>query len=217
MEPKVHIIVDSREMHTSIVKRLFEMEVEVQSKMLPVADFIISESVAVERKTKADFLSSVIDGRLFEQISNLCSSFEKPVLVLEGAEDIYSLRQMNPKAIRGALSSLAIDFRLPVIWTESEEETAAFLYTMAFREQVAQKKPVYLRGEKKPLTDNELREFLVSGLPGVGAELAKNLLKHFKTVENIFTAGEEKLKKTPKVGEKKAKKIREIVAGEYKE
>jgi Fanconi anemia group M protein len=211
----MHIIVDSREMRTNIVKTLFELGVEIQSKMLPVGDFILSESVGVERKTKADFLGSIIDGRLFEQVSNLCNSFEKPVLVLEGVEDIYSLRQMNPKAIRGALSSLAIDFRLPIIWTDSEEETAQFIYTIAFREQIVQKKPVYLRGEKKPLTDNELREFLVSGLPGVGTELAKNLLKHFKTVENIFTSGEEKLKKTPKIGEKKAKKIREIVSGGY--
>jgi len=60
-----------------------------------------------------------------------------------------------------------------------------------------------------------LQEYIVSALPGVGGGLAKPLLREFKTVKNIVNASEEELKKVNLIGEKKAKKIKEIVDKEY--
>jgi len=45
--------------------------------------------------------------------------------------------------------------------------------------------------------------------------LAERLLKHFKTVENVFTAKEEELMKVEGVGKERAKKIREVLTAEY--
>jgi Fanconi anemia group M protein len=52
-------------------------------------------------------------------------------------------------------------------------------------------------------------------LPNVGPSLAKELLKKFKTVKKIVNAKEEKLKKVEKIGEKKAKNIRNILDSDY--
>jgi len=46
--------------------------------------------------------------------------------------------------------------------------------------------------------------------------LAKNLLRHFGSVERVFAASEEELKAVALVGPKTAERIRELVGGEYK-
>jgi Fanconi anemia group M protein len=217
MEEKVTIVTDMREMRSMVVKKLFELGVEIKTEPLEIGDFLLSNEVAVERKTTNDFLQSIIDGRLFQQISNMVKCFPKPVIIVEGSEDIYSLRGMHPNAIRAAISSIAVDFRLPIIYSQSEEETALFLFTIAKREQIDNKKEVNIRGEKKPLTDKFLQEYLVAGLPGIGIGIARNLLRHFKTVEKVFTANEEELKDVEKIGKKKAEKIRYVLTKEYKE
>ena len=138
-------------------------------------------------------------------------------MIVEGIEDIYSERMMHPNAIRGTIAALAIDFRIPIIQTTSEEETAIFLYMIAQREQLDLKKKVSLRGEKKPYSDKLLQEYIVTSLPGIGRGIAQNMLKKFKTVERIFTAKEKDLMEVEKVGKKKAKRIREILTKEYDE
>jgi ERCC4-type nuclease len=216
-EEKVQIVIDSRELRSNVVKKLYELGVEIKTEPLEVGDFLLSDEVAVERKTIGDFLSSIIDGRLFQQLSQMSKHFAKPVVIVEGNEDIYSIRAMHPNAIRAAIASIAVDFRMPVIYSQSEEETALFLYTIAKREQIESKKSVNIRGAKKPFSNKFLQEYLVTGLPGIGIGIARNMLKHFKTVEKIFTASEEELQNVEKIGEKKAKKIKEILTKEYAE
>ena len=45
--------------------------------------------------------------------------------------------------------------------------------------------------------------------------LAKELLTHLKTVQDVINASEEQLREVPKVGEKKAKAIHDIVRKGY--
>ena len=216
-ENKIKIVVDSRELRSNVAKKLYELGVEIQSEPLEVGDFLLSDEVAVERKTVDDFLQSIIDGRLFSQLSHMVTCFAKPIVIIEGEEDIYTLRQIHPNAIRAAIAAIAVDFRVPIISSQSEEETALFLYTIAKREQTEKNKSVNIRGEKKPLSDKFLQEYLVAGLPGIGIGIARNMLKHFKTVEKVFTANEKELEAVEKIGKLKAKKIRETLTKEYKE
>ncbi|MCD6575935.1 MAG: hypothetical protein J7K73_02125 [Nanoarchaeota archaeon] len=212
---EVKIIVDTRELRSNVVKKLYELGAKIESSQLQVGDFILSDRVCVERKTVKDFLQSIIDKRLFNQISNLSENFEKPIIIVEGIEDIYTERMIHPNAIRGAIASLAIDFRIPIIQTTGEEETALFLFMIASREQLDKKISISLRGEKKPLSDKLLQEYIVSSFPGIGREIAQNLLKHFKSIKNIVNADVKELKQVEKIGDKKAKRLKEIVEKEY--
>ena len=214
---EVKVIVDTREMRTIVVKKLFELGAKIESKRLEVGDFVLSERVCVERKTVKDFLQSIMDGRLFEQVSNLTANYEKPVIIVEGSSDIYTEKMMHPNAIRGAIASLAIDFRIPIIQTTSEEETALFLYMIAAREQLDKKVSVNIRGGKKPLEDNYIQEYIISGFPGIGRETARRILKHFKTIKNFINSDIKELMKIEKIGKKKAKRIKELIEKEWKE
>ena len=127
------------------------------------------------------------------------------------------MTKIHPNAIRGMLAWIAVDLKIPIVYTKDFRDTGEFLITLAKREQEDNDKEFGIRGEKKPLTTKELQEYIVSGLPGVGPSLAKNLLKEFGTVKKIINASEEELKNIDKIGKKKALEIIKILKEKYKE
>jgi Fanconi anemia group M protein len=212
--PDILIYADKREMHSRVVP-ILKKKCCVEEKQLEVADYLLSEAVAVERKTCADFISSIVDGRLFKQLAEMKTNFEKPVLIIEGDDIFNHDRKIHPNAILGAIASIAIDFSVPILWTKDQKETAAILFTIAKREQLENKKSVSLRGKRKAKSMNQQQEFLICGLPKISTTTAKKLLKHFDTPENIFTADEKELKKVKGIGKETARKIRDLLTSEY--
>jgi Fanconi anemia group M protein len=215
---EIIIYADNREGNriSHIIEKKFKCKIE--DKQLEVADYLLSEDVAVERKTIDDFLNSIVDGRLFNQLSELKSNFEKPILILEGEnlfDDLSKKRKVHPNAILGAIASIATDFSVPILWTKNQIETAAMLFAIAKREQIDNKKSISVRGKRKFKSMNQRQEFLLCGLPKINTTTAKKLLEHFKTPEKIFIANEKELQNVDGIGKEMAKKIREILTKEY--
>ena len=112
--------------------------------------------------------------------------------------------------------SIAVDFGVAIIPTEDEEETASVIALIARREQEGSGREPSVHGRKTARTLKEQQEDLISSIPGVGAVVARNLLKHFGSVEKVATAPPEALQEVELVGPKTAERIREVVGGEYK-
>jgi len=213
-EKRLKIIADHREVPSGIVDELMRLGVEVETCQLKVGDFILSDRVGVERKSVGDFLQSIVDKRLMNQAKTLRETFERPVLILEGG-NLYSRRAIHPNAVRGALAALAVDMGIPILPTRDEKETALILFAIARREQLDESREVAVRGEPKGFTLPEKQRFVVEGLPGISAVLAKRLLEHFGTVERVMCASEEDLKQVHGIGREKARSIRKILASIY--
>lgn len=196
-------------------KLLEAQGLEVTLRNLEVGDYVISDRLAIERKTAQDFVASIIDPErnLFRQLSDLSKTYEKPIMILEG-RDLYT-RQMNPASIQGALASIAVDFGIPIIPSEDQNETASIIAMLAAREHKEGHEPK-LHGHKTARTLKEQQEYLVSAIPSVGPAVAKKLLKHFGSVERIMTASQDELQEVELVGPKIAERIRELIGGEYK-
>ncbi len=215
-EGHVRVFIDQREIRSTVARELEKLGVEIILRTLEVGDYVISDRVGIERKTAEDFLSTLMDGRdLFGQISDLVRTFERPLLIIEG-EGLYTTRQIHPNAIRGVLASITIDFGVPVIFSRDEEDTAALISVMAKREQAGAKKDINLHGKKTSLTLKEQQEYVISSLPEIGPAVARNLLRHFGSVEKIMAASREELMEVGLVGPKTADRIKEVVGGEYK-
>lgn len=207
------IFVDSRE--REMAKLLEAMGLEVTVRNLEVGDYVVSDRVAIERKTAQDFVSSIIDPErnLFRQIADLARTYDRPVLILEG-RDLYTT-QMNAASIQGALASVAVDYGVPIIPTDDQDETAKVIALLVRRETQEGREPK-VHGHKTARTLKEQQEYLISAIPSIGPTVARNLLKHFGSVERIMTASAEELQDAPLVGPKIAQRIRELVGGEYK-
>jgi Fanconi anemia group M protein len=208
------IIVDDRE-DKKVIKILSEMA-KIKVTRLDVGDYILSNRIGVERKSSNDFIESLIKGTLFPQILYLSNAYEVPLLIVEG-EDIYSIRNMDKKSIRGAIISAMIDLRVRVIFTNNPEETANYLVDISMREQKEKDRLPVIRGEKKVMSLKEKQIFIVEGLPEVSSVLSRRLLRKFGSVLGVFNADELELKEVEGVGEIKAKKIRDVIDSRYEE
>jgi len=214
-EDKIKIFADFREKGSGAIKELIEQEVELKLDSLPNADYILSSRVGVEVKTVEDFVESIIDGRLLQQIKNLKNNFERPLLIIEGIEDIYSIRNVHANSIRGMLAAIAVSYGVPILYTKNFKDTASLLNIIAKREQEETGKDFSLHPEKRNLSIKEQQEYIISSLPGVGSALAKPLLKYFKNIKNVVNAEQKQLEEVEGIGKKKAEKIKDIVDREY--
>jgi len=205
--------VDEKESRCSVADILKELGAVVRIKTLPVGDFIISERAVVERKTRSDFESSIIDGRLFKQAENMIDNFEKCIMIVEGEE---FEERVNRNALLGAISALILDYGIQVFFTRDVEGTAEMIFSLAKREQLEKEVVVRLKGNKKAYTLAEQQRMIVESIPGVGPKLAVALLNKFKTIENIAKASEQELREVEKIGKKKAKYIRKVLSEEFR-
>ncbi|MEF8888197.1 MAG: ERCC4 domain-containing protein, partial [Haloarculaceae archaeon] len=175
-----------------------------------------SDRVVVERKTVADFLDTLTGGdrSLFEQVGDAARHYERPVVVIEG-EGLYGERNVHPKAIHGALASLAVDFGASVLRTAGEDETADLLEVVAEREQEEGDREVSVHGEKQSKTLAEQQEYVVASIAEVGPVTARALLEEFGSVEAVMTADEGALQEAEGVGEVTAERVREVTGSSY--
>lgn len=208
----VKIFVDNRESQSSVLRELKRKDILILEQQLEIGDYICSDRVGIERKRISDFLASIKDQRLFRQMDGLAKCFERPLLILEGNPELLFLeRNIHPNVIRGVLASIAIDYKIPIIWTQNSEETAKQIFWIAYREQVKEKREVQIRSNKKASSLREEQEYLIAGLPGISTTRARQLLKKFKTPEKVFAASEKRLLKMEGFGEKRVRRIKDVL------
>ena len=207
------VYADSREGNSKVIRHLTEMEMDVKVQSMAVADYQVSDEVAIERKTAKDFVDSIIDKRLFKQARELSEEFKKPILILEG-DDLYG-GMVNANAIRGSIASIALDFGISIIPTRNAQDTAAMIKRIAIREQNGERTPVQVRTDKKPVSLLEQQLFIVESLPNIGPVNAKNLLEHFGSVANIINASEKELQEVEGIGNKTAENIKKVIDSKY--
>ena len=212
-EPILKIIADTREFKSSVVRHLATWDVIIESKQLDVGDYLISERVGIERKEVDDFLSSMMDGRLFSQVKALKGAYQSPLIIIEG-ESLFNRRRISADAIRGALASITTDFGVPLMFTASDEETARFILALVKREIAEGRKPG-IRGEKGTMLVQERQQFIIEGLPNISGVIAQRLLSHFGSVRAVLEASEKELMEVQGVGKVIARGIRETLDAPY--
>ena len=209
---KEKVIVDMREKNSLIVSSLVKLNMDVEFKMLDVADYIVKD-VAIERKTVQDFIGSMINKRLIRQIEGL-KQYENRLLIIEGTDEheIYSdsldEKKVNPNAIRGFILSISLKHRIPIIFTKNFEDSAKFISIISKKKE----KEISILAKKSSVTEKDRIKFIIEGFPGIGPKTAEKLLNKFKTIKNIINAEEEELKK---ILGKKTENIKKIIVQNY--
>ena len=78
--PKTPIIIDTREAQSLITANLIEQKANIEHEQLEIGDYLIQDTI-IERKTFSDFISSILDKRLFNQLREM-KKYEKYFLIL---------------------------------------------------------------------------------------------------------------------------------------
>ncbi|MEA1984325.1 MAG: DEAD/DEAH box helicase [Euryarchaeota archaeon] len=208
------VVVDQREIRSTVVRSLEKLGMRISVRTLEVGDYVVSDRLAIERKSAEDLAGSLIEGKLFDQISNLARTYSKAVLILEG-EGVFGARQLGPNAIHGTLASITLDFGVSILYTRDTEDTASLIQLLAKREQTTEKREIKVHGKKSSQTLPQQQEYIISAIPDIGPKAARNLLVYFGSIEAIMKANTKQLTQVTLIGTKTAARIREVVSSTY--
>ena len=214
MQTPLNIIVDTRE-PDSLVALLSQMGVNVERKQVTPGDYIVTDECAVERKTVNDYMNSLFQGRLMEQMIRLKEAYKRPLLIIEGNLAYELEGRKNPRAFWGSLLSIELDMGIPAVVTTHIGQTAEALYTLLKRLQTERKRRISPRHKPPIMTETEQQIFIVAGLPSIGEELAERLLTHLGSVRAVFQASKSQLTQVEGIGEVKAARITKLLDSRF--
>nr|WP_155862917.1 3'-flap repair endonuclease Xpf [Acidianus infernus] len=186
----LRIYVDNREKNSGIPEILKDMGISVIIEQLDVADYVLADGVAVERKSVSDLVNSVFDKRFFDQIDRLTSAYETSFLLIEG--NLNRIREITEKwkAINSALISIIVDYDVKVIYSSDKRDTAEVLVKLAekFQEHRSKNRIINLHDKPKFESIKDIQLYVVESFPNIGEVNAKKLLEKFSTIRNICNA-----------------------------
>lgn len=209
MYQKLKLKVDRRE---SKVASIISKYADVEVTTLPLGD-IASENCIIERKDFQDFVNSMIDGRLFSQLTRMFRSDKPNFLFVHGAWEIK--RDVNWKQIAGAVASTLVRYGCPVLFFISDNKSTQWKYfdtAMYIAAKVCEKveqgkflKPRLAYKYKRrvaPLKVEKVRKLF--SIPTI---VAARLLKRFGSIKGICNASFEELYSVSGIGDVRAREI----------
>jgi len=182
------IIIDNQEKNSLVPSYLTELKAKTEFKHLKIGDYLINK-IIIERKTFQDFISSMIKKRLIQQLNNL-KKYKQKILIIENHQDIEEQSNLN-NAARGQILSILLNHQIPIVFTNSAEDTARYLHLLA-KQQAKEKQEISLHS-RIPKTTKQQKQYILEGFPGIGPITSKKLLKKHKTLKNIINSDEETL------------------------
>lgn len=184
--------------------------IEVQMRRLKSGDYVVDNQWLFERKTLLDFARSIMDGRLFLQSWRLVNSSYPCALILEGRTRDLDGCQMRREALQGALVSLSLIYRLPVLRSFDPVETAHLL-VYAGRQMQRHDRAWTRPAGRRPKSRRRRQLHLLQALPGLGPKRAWKLLEALGTVQAVLTADLETLQTVSGIGASTAAAIRDVL------
>lgn len=206
----IFIHVDHRE--DPLIISLLSKEALLDEVQLKIGDYVISDRAIIERKTRADFESSIIDGRMFDQAIKLKDTYERVIYIIEGKN---FQGRINRGALLGAVSSLILDFGFSVFFTPDEQGTVELIVALAKREQGDSKNKILIKKPKKSEDLDVQLVYTLASFPMLGEKAAAGLLERFGTIENIVNSNEQKLSETNGISVKRSREILDFVKRKY--
>jgi len=201
------IAVDERERGSAIAARLQRRtELRVIVTRLQWGDFAVGRTVGIERKTADDFARSIVDGRLFRQLSGVRRFYPRPLLLIEGLAHGTKTAGVPWHAVRGALISATTVFGVPVLHSCGSEESADMIIAAAVQLERTFSDG-YVRAGYRPNGWRKRALFMLQGLPMVGPARASALLEACGSVRDVITADEDTLRDVPGIGRGIARRI----------
>lgn len=212
------IIIDTREQHEE-QKYFQDMGIEFRREALSCGDYAAEDAsgnrVVIERKEIKDFISSLFEGRLDDQMARL-SREDCPILVVSGKlEEYYESVPKDSKFTEaqfyGALSSCIVRYGLrSVIWNQCENSHKDSLGIIA--KVLAHTSA----GNIDKIPKRKKREFntqigFVRELTGCPQDTAIEMIKHYKTVRKIIEAPPEDLRSFKGMGPKRIERLERLL------
>ena len=190
------------------------------------------QGLVIERKRITDFEASFLDGRYREQRGRILSFCQlhgtQPIYLLEGAWTTLTGR-ITKKAMIKLLNRLTLRYQLPMLHTESVEETAEWIECLW--EQLAEDPTALKRTNElvkvsdgihvqKKQNASDPKGFVTACLaqcPGVSVKMAESLVTAYPGLERIMALTQKEVEGhkvgTRRIGPAVAKRLWDLLHG----
>lgn len=223
----VDVEVDHRENTDSksgtVYTELFEEEDRVDSvetRELEIGDFIVNDEVVFERKTPSDFVGSMKNQRLEDQISRMYEEFgpENSYLLIEGnihEFEILPYTQMSANSVFGFIGSVSARWQMVPLFCSNEMHLVNMVVKIS-RKRFEDADRVVRGPQSTPskTSDTFLLRALTS-LDGIGRETAKSIESEFDSLFDLTTASMDDLEKIDGIGSSRSEQVVKQIRGDY--
>lgn len=234
IEVNTKLIIDTRE--HDMIEYCLQQNIAHETQSLNVGDILLTlneESLVFERKTLADLVASIKDGRYREQKQRLKSSypFHRITYIIEGNTKDLSTKQtihgMPVKSVTSALVSSRYRDGFQVIHTLNMIET--MWYVTQIRDRMGEKTTLITNNEnsdykqslkvKTKKIDNLTPELVyimqLSQLPGISVKIAEDIAKVYPSfselLKGISEYGVKAFDNVAGMGKTRSKKLLEYI------
>jgi DNA excision repair protein ERCC-4 len=190
------VIVDTRELRSALPMMLFECGLTITPVTLEVGDFVLSDNIAIERKSVPDLYGSFTSGRLFNQAEAMCRHYSQACLMIELEESSrLSLAvtsggvpsEIVPASIISKMVLLIQQFPdLRLLWAKGPHDAAQLFGALKRNEEEPDAERAAALGvdsaEGADTTFNSLPATFLRSLPGIDGS---NMLSVMRKVRNV--------------------------------
>ena len=215
------VVIDSREQSRiqSATSYYKGQGLTVEVKEEQIGDYIFNDKVVFEFKTIADFISSIQDGRVFNQSINMVENYDYAFVMIHG--DLHTrskciamsrnYREVNVFQYIGAISSL--NRYVTVLQCYSPYINESYYTMMKQAEKCLKNKPLVKKFPKKH--KNTALNFLTYSIYGINYKKAQLIVDTYdlQSLTDLLQLKTEDLLQIEGIGKKTAQNIIEAIHG----
>ena len=203
-----------------------DMNIPHEKEWLDIGDYTFAD-VCFEAKSSFDFLSSVINKRLWNQLDNMDAKFVNNIVIVYGsfndALENY-LHYVNNKAgqarmlrnkFDGAFGKIILDTDANIIWVSSARQAARLIAVVGKMHPIDREihTPSLIR---KRIATTDLRVDVLCTVKGISPKKAKLLIDRFGSIMEIGEASIEEICELDGFGKIIAKRLIDVLNTEDK-
>ena len=192
-------IIDSHE-PDSLAEKL-KADIQISRLRLKYGDYSFSD-VIIERKTLADFFSSLKNKRLIEQIENMSRFYSQRFLIIEGFFDFSYVNNLD--YLNFVLTEIIVEHEVKIIFSKDLDFTAGII------------KKIYDRGNLGYDSDINWKikrnnAYHAVGFFGVGRKKLELLFSEFGNIGEMANAKKKEFRKISGVGKRTVEKVKKAL------
>jgi len=206
------IFVDTHETRSRLPVALNKMGVKTEFIPLEVGDYVVtgpSMDVCAELKSVSDYLLSIQNNRLNQELLNMSTAYKKSLLIVhgyisQGLEHRKIKRSTYFHYLAGCIiheSDEGFHGSVSVINVDTVYDAACLLKTIhdkVYNDDIKRRPDA----KRYKIKDNDMKLFTIQSLPNVGEKRGELLKNKFKTIKNLVNASEEELLEIDGIGKK---------------
>lgn len=177
------LIIDERErkdIREAVQKVAHAAGLLTEIRTLDLGDYLVSDSIAIERKRGDDLASSLCDARFFTQLTRLATHYSCPILLLENFERMFS-RHIYDASLYGALLYTCTKLGIRCLPSRDSDHTAQILTSLVEHYQTSPSHSPKMVSIAEDRVSVAAQRYFLEGLLDVSEKRSAQLLETFGT------------------------------------